>query len=98
MQLSFYFRFAYRCTLPLLWGALVGGLVRLWSGRKHSIRPSLFYASLVLLFVYYPGVTSTIFSAFSCDEFDDASRYLNADRSIDCDTPASAVRGAVPCA
>ena len=32
-----------------------------------------------------------IFAAFSCDTFDDQSRYLNADQSIDCDTDESAV-------
>ena len=92
VQLNFYVRLAYRCALPLLWAALVAASVRVTrSEGSRGVRQSLLYVSLVLLFLYYPGVTAMIFAAFSCDEFDDQSRYLNADASIDCDTDDSAV-------
>jgi len=39
-----------------------------------------------VLFLVYPGSSTTIFATYSCRSFDDGTRRLNADLSIDCDS------------
>ena len=48
------------------------------------------YVSVVLLltFLMYSPVSSTLFQMFSCDELDGGKSYLRADYRIDCNSPA----------
>lgn len=40
--------------------------------------------SLTYVFIIYPSTSSTVLETFPCDDFDDGSRRLRADYSIDC--------------
>ena len=40
---------------------------------------------LYILFFAFPLVSSRAFQAFECEEFDDGTRFLRADYSLDCD-------------
>ena len=42
---------------------------------------------LYILFFAFPLVSSRAFQAFDCEEFDDRTRFLRADYSLDCDDP-----------
>lgn len=39
-----------------------------------------------ILFLFYPSCSSITFSAFDCETFDDGTRFLRGDYSIDCDS------------
>lgn len=69
----------------LLWGTLIPPIVILILrfGRQ-------FDAIFFFLFLIYPGVSSTIFAIFDCVHFDDGTRLLARDFSIDCDQPSHA--------
>ena len=41
---------------------------------------------LLIMYLSFPVVSTRAFRAFSCEEFDDGSRYLRADYSVDCDS------------
>lgn len=78
---------------PVLVGAiLIGCLTHLLCTRRLS-RAALMERSLPLivrlLFLLYPLIANVAFEAFSCyPEFEDGTRYLIVDVSIECDSNA----------
>ena len=52
-----------------------------------KLRSGTYSLFLVLLFLIYPSVSSTILSSFVCRTFDDGSRWLRKDITINCDSP-----------
>jgi hypothetical protein len=64
------------------------------SGCKKDSKPPtksmVTCMNLVLLFTFliYPSITSTLFFAFGCTEFEDGNSYLTVDMSINCTDPA----------
>lgn len=46
---------------------------------------------LLLTFLVYSSVSSTLFKMFACDDLDDDKTYLRADYKIECDTPKHTV-------
>ena len=59
------------------------GEVKAWIRRADLVGNGGF----MLLFLIYPSTSSKIFQAFMCEDFDDGTRYLKADYSIDCNSP-----------
>lgn len=54
----------------------------------HKWADLIFDMIFLLIFIIYPSTTSKIFQAFMCESFDDGTRYLKADYSIDCTSPS----------
>ena len=42
--------------------------------------------TFLMVFLLYPGVSSVIFSAFACKQFDDGTEWLSVDMSVNCAT------------
>ena len=55
--------------------------------RKYKVlENTLFQVFIIITYVIYPSVSTTIFSAFVCEDFDDGSSYMRADYSTSCDS------------
>ena len=63
-----------------------------WQRRRSSGHTTLIElalpSTLRFLFLVYPLVTNVAFDAFPCFEFDDGTRWLKADVSIECNSHA----------
>jgi len=59
-------------------------------GNEHDVyhlRASSYGLFLFILFLVYPGVSSTVLITFSCTSFDDGSTVLTVDYTVDCNAP-----------
>ena len=78
------------CMLGLFILAFSMAVEVLTKRQAASLKPGLLRALpylLYLLFFTFPLVSSRAFQAFDCEEFDDGTRFLRADYSLDCDDP-----------
>ena len=77
------------CPIALILAGVLFALGGMLFAHKRS-REALLKLSLPwilrLLFFIYPLVTTVAFDAFPCFEFEDGSRFLKKDVSIECDT------------
>ena len=55
-------------------------------GGSNESRDQVFNTFLVLTFFVLPTTSTKILNTFACDEFDDGTRWLKGDLSIDCDS------------
>ena len=77
--------------LPLFTFAALLALYRTLSSRaalggSHEARDQVFNSFLLLTFLVLPTTSTKILNTFACDEFDDGTRWLKGDLSIDCDS------------
>ncbi|GMI35260.1 hypothetical protein TeGR_g13189 [Tetraparma gracilis] len=77
--------------LPLLAFAALLALYKVLSARasrggSNESRDQVFNTFLVLTFFVLPTTSTKILNTFACDEFDDGTRWLKGDLSIDCDS------------
>ncbi|GMI58414.1 hypothetical protein TeGR_g1540 [Tetraparma gracilis] len=77
--------------LPLVACAALLGLYKMLGLRRSSTTPNeladqVFNSFLLLTFLVLPTTSTKILNTFACDEFDDGSRLLKGDLSIDCDS------------
>jgi hypothetical protein len=56
------------------------------STTPNELADQVFNSFLLLTFLVLPTTSTKILNTFACDEFDDGSRYLKGDLSIDCDS------------
>jgi hypothetical protein len=56
--------------------------------RTPQMQKDFITAVIVITFLIFSPTSITIFEAFACEEFDDGSKLLIADYSIDCKSPA----------
>lgn len=100
VKISFYNILVVRTAIPL---AVIGilalaGLLtksRMNLKRSFNMNPkskdrlsnNLFSVCFFLIFLLYPGCTSTVFATFNCQKLDDGSSYLRVDPDIDCNHP-----------
>lgn len=54
---------------------------------SKAVRSSLTGVAYFFLFLLYPSVTSIAFLTFVCSQYEDGSRFLGVDLSVDCDSP-----------
>ena len=88
---NFYTTLLYQTLAPL---AFTAALTPVWLGfavsrvrHQAAVRRVLRWSRdfwFFVIYLIYPSVGSLIFSTFSCTDFDDGSRFLRADFSIDC--------------
>ena len=85
---DFYSSLLAYTALPLVLSAcLIGYYVSLskkTDEKSVSTRNKIFETFLAITFVLLPSVSIKVFSTFACHDFDDGSRYLIVDYSIDC--------------
>ena len=55
-----------------------------WTGLQNKCIDTCF----AILFLFYPSCSATTFRTFDCESFDDGTRFLRGDYSIDCDSDA----------
>ena len=75
------------CVLGLLVLACSMATEVLTKRKTASLKPGLIRALpylLYILFFAFPLVSSRAFQAFDCEEFDDGTRFLRVDYSLDC--------------
>jgi hypothetical protein len=77
--------------LPLVAFAALLALYKVLSARasrggSNESRDQVFNTFLVLTFFVLPTTSTKILNTFACDEFDDGTRWLKGDLSIDCDS------------
>lgn len=53
----------------------------------RKLRSGTYSLFLVLLFLIYPSVSSTILATFVCRTFDDGSSWLRKDITVNCEAP-----------
>lgn len=53
----------------------------------QHVRHKVISAILLLTFLIYSGVSSTLFQTFACEHLDDGKNYVRADYRIECDSP-----------
>lgn len=58
------------------------GASRVWLGNV------LINLVFVIIYLLYPSTSAKIFATFQCKDVGDGTKYLRADLSIDCDSPA----------
>lgn len=56
-----------------------------WGDARRVVRRKHVSMVLLLTFLVYSPVSSTLFKMFACDELDDGKKYLRADYRIECD-------------
>eukprot|EP00953_Heterococcus_sp_UTEX-ZZ885_P022039 12245-Heterococcus_DN1.PRE.2 len=92
---NFYSELLFKTIAPLIIAALlwcayftVKFLPRVTSNTtvRTATLNKIIGAFLILTYTVLPGVASSIFKAFTCEQFDDGSVALRADYSIACDT------------
>ena len=85
---DFYSSLLAYTALPLVFSAcLIGYYVSLskkTDEKSVSTRNKIFETFLAITFVLLPSVSIKVLSTFACHDFDDGSRYLKVDYSIDC--------------
>ena len=88
---SFFDQLLFLVLLPCVLGLLVlacSTAAEVFTKRKTaSLKAGLIRALpylLYILFFAFPLVSSRAFQAFDCEEFDDGSRFLRVDYSLDC--------------
>jgi hypothetical protein len=82
-------KYLFKTMLPVFFCAVafaVGFILKHCRGRANALSEAL-SAMLAFLFLNYTGIMQDSFAAFLCYEFDDGTRFLRVDYSIDCDTP-----------
>jgi len=92
LQLGFFFdQLLFLVLLPCVLGLLVlacSTAAEVFTKRKTaSLKAGLIRALpylLYILFFAFPLVSSRAFQAFDCEGFDDGTRFLRADYSLDC--------------
>jgi uncharacterized protein YeeX (DUF496 family) len=77
--------------LPLVAFAALLALYKVLSARasrggSNESRDQVFNTFLVLTFFVLPTTSTKILNTFACDEFDDGTRWLKGDLSINCDS------------
>eukprot|EP00953_Heterococcus_sp_UTEX-ZZ885_P030846 16257-Heterococcus_DN1.PRE.3 len=91
---NFYSELLFKTITPLIIAAvLLGAYVAVKHIPKLTSTPTtratvldrITGAFLVLTYTVLPGVSTSIFQAFSCEQFDDGSAWLRIDYSISCD-------------
>jgi hypothetical protein len=79
------------CMLPLCIGMLFAAGAMSVSHcvpnrkRRTKLYGHIVYWFLMLLYCVYPSLTYFVFQVFQCETFDNGSKLLRADYSIDCD-------------
>jgi hypothetical protein len=88
---DFHASVVFVCMLPLCIGVLFA-VAAMWvtcfvpnRKRKTKLHGHIVYWFLMLLYCVYPSLTYFVFQVFQCETFDDGSKLLRADYSIDCD-------------
>ena len=78
----------YRQELLLYTGVPLLGLCASYTAARMlpSYQENIVDFTFHLMFLMYPGVSSIIFSAFACKDFEDGTQFLQADLSVNCDT------------
>jgi hypothetical protein len=93
---DFHASVVFICMLPFCLGFLFAA-VAMWATyfvpnrkRKTELYGHIVYWFLMLLYCVYPSLTYFVFQVFRCETFDDGSKLLRADYSIDCDADTHA--------
>ena len=88
---SFYNQLLFLVMLPCVLGSLVLAFsmaTEILTKREAASLKAAFIRALpyllYLLFFAFPLVSSRAFQAFDCEEFDDGTRFLRVDYSLDC--------------
>ena len=85
LRFNFAHRLLWRCSLPFF--VSIPALCLIYFEKLSPKKVNLLSdAIFMMIFLLYPGVTTIIFEAFRCRDFEDGSQYLDADLSIDCQT------------
>ena len=88
VNITFYKILVVRTAIPLVIIGLLALAGWLMKSRDKARLSNMFYsACFFLIFLLYPGCTSTAFATFNCSPLDDGSRYLRIDADIDCNHP-----------
>jgi len=93
VDIDFHDKLLYVTLGPLVAMAILGGTYAV-AMRKTGIsdyargivRRKHVSMALLLTFLIYSSVSSTLFKMFACDDLEDGKRYLRADYRIDCDS------------
>ena len=86
---NFHHSMLLRTVYPLAFGIFalaLKALFRSWP-KPNAIADRLVTAWFFLIFLVYPTTSQKVFNMFNCEEFDDGSRALMQDLSVDCDGP-----------
>jgi hypothetical protein len=89
---DFHASVVFVCMLPLCIGVMfaAGAMAVSYRVPNRKRRTELYghiiYWFLMLLYCVYPSLTYFVFQVFQCEAFDDGSKLLRADYSIDCDS------------
>ena len=73
--------YAQTCSAAVL--LLATGLLSV-RASSPATRASASNAMLLLSFMMYPSMVTTLFNVFGCTKYEDGRSYLDVDRSIDC--------------
>jgi len=79
---NFHHTLIYRTSTPLV-AIVVLAIVMVLA---RSLRDKMLNWIFFIIFLFYPGCSAIIFRSFSCRLFDDGSRYLKTDLTINCDS------------
>lgn len=92
-SVSFYDNLLLSTFFPLMGIAVLGGTYAIAARRNRGSEAGVEKArqrhlSMVILltFLVYSSVSSTLFQAFACETLDDEKKYLRADYQIECDS------------
>jgi hypothetical protein len=80
-SMNYYAELFLKTVMPLLISVIIW-LASLRMAPATKVRAK--EAFLVLTYLVLPGTTMAIFRTFPCESFDDGTRWLRADYSIDC--------------
>jgi hypothetical protein len=81
--INFYGKLFFVTLVPIALSALLYALAR----YQQEMRNKCTKAFLLLTFIIFPSVSTTVLRAFPCRSFDDGTSLLKADYSIDCNAP-----------
>jgi len=87
IRTSFYSKLIFKCLWPLAVYVLFGVSAKFERRRgKDGSADTLINLLFLVMFIVYPGVSSSLLSMFYCVELEDGSSYLRPDLSLECST------------
>ena len=91
IRTSYYSKLVFKTVWPLLFYAIFGISAKIQRKRgQDGAADSLINLAFLIMFIVYPGVSTSLLSMFYCVPLEDGSSYLRPDLSLECSTPLHA--------
>ena len=87
IKTTYYSKLVFKTIWPLFFYMLFGVIAKVQRKKgNNNSADSLINFSFLIMFVVYPGISTSLLSMFYCEPLEDGSSYLRPDLSLECST------------